>query len=141
VLGAPELDAGLQVGSAQSRVEGQDPLPRPAGHASLDAAQDTVGLLGCERTLVAHVKLFIHHYPQVLLIRAALNPFIPQPVLIPAIAVTQMQDPALVLVEPHVPTSRACPRPSGWYPILLVCQLQHSAWCHLQTCKGCTQSR
>jgi len=47
VLRAPELDAGLQVASHQSRVEGQNCLPRPAGHASLDATQDTVGLLGC----------------------------------------------------------------------------------------------
>jgi len=31
--------------------------------------------------LVAHVQLFIHQYPQVFLLRAALNSFIPQPVL------------------------------------------------------------
>ena len=43
VLGAPELDAVLQVGSHESRVEGQNHLPRPAGHTSLDATQDTVG--------------------------------------------------------------------------------------------------
>jgi len=77
VLGSPELDTGLQVGSQQSGVEGQNPLSQPAGHAALDAAQDTVGLLGCERTLMAHVQLFIHQYPQVLLDRAALNPFMP----------------------------------------------------------------
>ena len=82
MLRAPELDAGLPVGSHQSRVEGQNPLPQPAGHTSLDAAEDTVGLLGCEHTLVAHVQLFIHQYPQVFLIRAALNPFIRQPLLI-----------------------------------------------------------
>jgi len=50
MLGAPELDAGLQVGSHESRVEGQNPLPQPAGYASLDAAQDTVGFLGCKPT-------------------------------------------------------------------------------------------
>ncbi|KAK4811312.1 LOW QUALITY PROTEIN: hypothetical protein QYF61_024448 [Mycteria americana] len=99
VLRAPELDAVLQVRSHQSGVEGQNPLPRPAGHASFDAAQDTVGLLGCERTLPAHVQLFIHQYPQVLFRRAALNHIIPQPVLIPGVAPTQ--DPALGLVEPH----------------------------------------
>ncbi|KAK4830856.1 hypothetical protein QYF61_013785 [Mycteria americana] len=97
----PELDAVLQVGSHQSRVEGQNHLPRPAGHASFDAAQDAVDLLGCEHTLSAHIQLFIHQYPQVLLCRAALNPFIPQPVLIPGIAPTQVQDLALGLVEPH----------------------------------------
>jgi len=50
VLRAPELDAGLQVGSHESGVEGQNHLPRPAGHADFDAAQNTVGLLGCEST-------------------------------------------------------------------------------------------
>ena len=48
LLGAPELDAGLQVGSHQSRVEEQNHLPQPAGHAAFDAAQDTVGLVGCK---------------------------------------------------------------------------------------------
>jgi len=54
VLRAPELDAGLQVGSPQSGAEGQNPLPRPAGHAVLGAAQGTVGVTGCESTLLAY---------------------------------------------------------------------------------------
>jgi len=41
---SPELDTGLQVGSHQSGVEGQNPLPRPAGHAAFDAAQDMAGI-------------------------------------------------------------------------------------------------
>jgi len=45
--------------------------------------------------LLAHVQLFIHWYPQVLLGRAALNPFVPQRVLMPGVALTQMQDLAL----------------------------------------------
>jgi len=60
VLKAPELASGLQVSSHQSRAEWQNHLPLSAGHAAFDAAQDTAGLLGCERTLVAHVQLFIH---------------------------------------------------------------------------------
>ncbi|KAK4823365.1 hypothetical protein QYF61_001713 [Mycteria americana] len=88
VLRAPELDAVLQVRSHQSRVEGQNHLPRPAGHTSFDAAQDKVGRLGCKRTLPAHVQLFIHQYPQVLFRRAALDHIIPQPVLIPRIVPT-----------------------------------------------------
>jgi len=55
------------MGSHQSGTEEQNHLPRSAGHASLVAAQDMVGLLGCKRTLVVHVQLFIHQYPQVLL--------------------------------------------------------------------------
>jgi len=64
MLGAPELDAVLQVVSHESGVKGQNHLPRPAVQASPDAAQDTVGLLGCKRRLSAHVELLIHHYPQ-----------------------------------------------------------------------------
>jgi len=51
--------------------------------------------------LVAHVQLFIHRQPQVLLGRDLLNSPIPQPVLIVGIALTQMQDLAVGLVEPH----------------------------------------
>jgi len=49
----------------------------------------------------AHVQLFIHQYPQVLLSRTALNPFIPQPLVILRVALTQVQDLALGLVEPQ----------------------------------------
>jgi len=62
------------VSAEQSR--GQNHLSQPAGHTALDAAQDMVGLLGCKRTLLDHINLFIHHYPQVLLLRAALNSFV-----------------------------------------------------------------
>jgi len=87
------------VGSHQSRVEGQNHLPRPAGRALLDAAQDTVGLLDCECTLLGHAEFLINQHPQVL--RAALNPFSAQPVLVLGIVLTQMQDLALGLVELH----------------------------------------
>jgi len=90
VLRGPELDAELQVRSHQSRAEGQNHLTRPAGHSSFDAAQDKVGFPGCECALSAHIQLFFHQYPQVLLGRATLSPFIPQPVLIPAVALTQV---------------------------------------------------
>ena len=39
VLGTPELNAVLQMGSQESRVEGEGHVPQPAGHASSDAAQ------------------------------------------------------------------------------------------------------
>jgi len=72
MLGDPELDAGLQVGSHKSGVKGKNPLPQPAGHTSLGAAQDMVGFPGCKCTLLAYVELLIHQYPQVLLLGAAL---------------------------------------------------------------------
>jgi len=84
-----------------SRAEWQNHLPRPAGHASFDAAQDMVGFLGCERTLSAHAQLFISRYPQVLLVRAALSPMIPQPALVLGLAPAHVQDLELVFVESH----------------------------------------
>jgi len=42
VLRTPHWDAVLQVRPPQRRVREQGHLPRPAGHASFDAAQDTV---------------------------------------------------------------------------------------------------
>ncbi|XP_064913828.1 translin-associated protein X isoform X3 [Columba livia] len=90
-----------QVGSHQSRGEGQNHLPGPSGRVAFAAAQDTIGLLGCKHTLLDHVQSFIHRYTQVILRRAALNPFNPQPVLILGVALTQAQDLALCFVEPH----------------------------------------
>jgi len=62
VLRTPYLDAVGQMKPHQCRVEGQDRLPRSAGHASVDAAQDTVGYLGCQGTLLAH--FFVMDYMQ-----------------------------------------------------------------------------
>ena len=95
------MDAGLQVGSHQSRAEGQNPLPRPAGHAAFYAAQDTVGLLGCKHTLLGHVEFLINEHLQVFLLRVALNPFSTQPVFVLGMAPTHVQDLAHGLVELH----------------------------------------
>ena len=96
------MDAVLQVGSQERGVKGQNPLPRPAGHTSLDAAQSMVGVLVCQRTLSGHAELLSHQHPQVLLLRAALEPLSAQPVLVFGIVPTHVQDPALGLVELHV---------------------------------------
>ena len=53
--GDPRAGRSAPGGSQQSRAEGENPLPQPAGHAAGDAAQDTVGFLSCERTLLAHI--------------------------------------------------------------------------------------
>ncbi|KAK4819146.1 hypothetical protein QYF61_025826 [Mycteria americana] len=66
-----------------------------------ELAQDTVVFLGYKCTLTAHVELLINQYPQVLLLRAALNPFSAQPVFVLGIAPTHVQDLALGLVELH----------------------------------------
>ncbi|KAJ7411115.1 hypothetical protein BTVI_51132 [Pitangus sulphuratus] len=60
-----------------------------------------VGFLGCKRTLPAHVQPLIHQHPLVLLSRASLDLVIPQPGLIPGVALTQVQHLALGLVKLH----------------------------------------
>ena len=80
---------------------GAESPPSAYAHAAGDGAQGAVGLLAYECTLPGHVDLFTHQHPQVPLDRAALHPFFPQPVWIPGVALTQMQDPALGPVEPH----------------------------------------
>jgi len=120
-----------------TRAKGQNPLPHPAGHASLDASQDTVGFLGCRCTLLAHVDLLIHRYPQVLLLSAALKPLSAQPVLVFGITPTYVQHLALGLVASCGscrPTSAACQGPSEWHPFPAACQPHHTAWCRRQTC-------
>lgn len=110
MLGAPE-----QVGSHQNGGGGgKNPLSWPAGHTAGDAAQDAVGILGCQCTLLGHIQFFIH---PVLLLRVALNPFIPRPLWALGVALTQVQDYVLGLIESHeVPMD----------PLL-----QLVLWCHL----------
>lgn len=63
------------MGSHESRVDGQNALPHPAVHTVFDACPGTAGLVGCERTWLGNVQHIIHQHPQVLLPRAAINPF------------------------------------------------------------------
>ena len=69
-----------EVSPAQSRREGS---PSPADHTS-DAAQDTVGFLGSEGTVLACV-------PQALFHRAVLHPYLPYLVLMDGDATPQAQ--------------------------------------------------
>jgi len=50
---------------------------------------------------MGHVELLVNQHPQVLVLRAALHPFITLPNLIPGVAPAQVQDLAPGLVEPH----------------------------------------
>ena len=75
-----------------------DPLALLA--TPLDAAQDTISLLGCSDTRLAHVQVFVHQDPQVHV--AALNASFSQSVLTSRIASTQVQHLALGLVHPHL---------------------------------------
>ena len=72
VFGALVLDAVLQMGTHEGRVERDNHLLCLAGHISFDTSQYTADLPGCKCTLLAHVKFFIY---QVFLGRAALKKF------------------------------------------------------------------
>ena len=138
VVSTSHLDTVLQVRPHQRRVEGQDHLPQPAGHASFEAVHDTVGFLGCKGTMLADVQPAIHQYSQVFFSKAALSPFIPKLVLAVDAALIQVHDLALGFLEPHDvqpgPTVQTRLGPSGWHPIPLVWGPHLTAWCHQQTC-------
>lgn len=91
----------LQVRSHKYRVEGDSHLLCPISCTSFDAAQGIVGFLGGKDTLLAHIKLFINRYPQILFLRAVLSPSLAQPVFVLEIALTQVQDLSLDLVDHH----------------------------------------
>ncbi|KAK4814234.1 hypothetical protein QYF61_012730 [Mycteria americana] len=76
-------------------------FPSPAGHTIPDTSQDAVGLLGHLSTLLAHIQLAVSQHLQVLLCWAAFQRLFLKPVALHGVVVTQVQDPALSLVEPH----------------------------------------
>ena len=74
-------------------------VPLPARQPSFDATQYVFGLAGSKYTLLANVKFLTSQHFQVLLPRAALNPFSTQTVFLLGIALTHVQDLAFGLVE------------------------------------------
>lgn len=74
----PECSSLGDISLAQSRKK--DHFLQPAGHISFKAAQDTIGFLDCEGTVLANVHLAIHQYAHVSLGRAALGFVEPQQV-------------------------------------------------------------
>ncbi|KAK4814832.1 hypothetical protein QYF61_027805 [Mycteria americana] len=70
-------------------------------HLSTTCFQDAIGFLGRLGTLLAHIQAAVNQHPQVLLCWAAFQPLFPKPVALHGVAVAQVQDLALGLVEPH----------------------------------------
>ncbi|KAK4824040.1 hypothetical protein QYF61_009631 [Mycteria americana] len=66
-----------------------------------DTSQDAIGFLGHLGTLLAHIQAAVNQHPQVLFCLAAFQPLFPKPVALHGVVVTQVQDLALSLVEPH----------------------------------------
>ncbi|KAK4831110.1 LOW QUALITY PROTEIN: hypothetical protein QYF61_015413 [Mycteria americana] len=101
VVRGPKLNTGFEVRPHQCRVQGHDHFPTLAGHTIFDTSQDAIGLLGHLGTLLAHIQAAVNQHPQVLFHRAAFQPLFPKPVALHGVAVAQVQDLALGLVEPH----------------------------------------
>ncbi|KAK4831520.1 hypothetical protein QYF61_018122 [Mycteria americana] len=101
VVGGPTLNTAFEVRPHQCRVQGHDHFPSPAGHAIFHTSQDAIGFLGHLGTLLAHIQVTVNQHPQVLFRQAAFQPLFPKPVALHGVAVAQVQDLALGLVEPH----------------------------------------
>ncbi|KAK4832249.1 hypothetical protein QYF61_021601 [Mycteria americana] len=101
VVRGPKLNTAFEVRPHQCRVQGHDHFPSPAGHTIFDTSQDAIGLLGHLGTLLAHIQPAVNQHPQVLFHQEAFQPPFPKPVALHGVAVTQVQEPALGLVEPH----------------------------------------
>jgi len=120
-VGAPDLDAILQVRPHKGRAEGQSPSC-PCCYLCSDGAQDTIGLPGCKHTLLVCVQFFSSQDPRVLLSRAALKELFSQFVYISGTTLTHVQNLALCFVEPQGPTNgqaKSRMTDSPW---------RHSAW-------------
>ncbi|KAK4829125.1 hypothetical protein QYF61_002204 [Mycteria americana] len=101
VVRGPKLNTAFKVRPHQCRVQGHNHFPSPAGHAIFDTSQDAIGFLGHLGTLLAHIQAAVDQHPQVLFCLAAFQPLFPKPVALHGVAVAQVQDLALGLVEPH----------------------------------------
>lgn len=94
VLGTPGLGAVLQM-DALARAQQRRTI------TALPCWTPSSGLPGCRHVLLAHLRLFGHYDPQVLLHRASLAVFSSQSPPVSATASTQSQHLALGLVKPH----------------------------------------
>ncbi|KAK4811237.1 hypothetical protein QYF61_022134 [Mycteria americana] len=92
VVRGPKLNTVFEVQPHQCRVQGHNHFPSPAGHTIFDTSQDAIGFLGHLGTLLAHG---CQPTPP------AFQPLFPKPVALHGVVVTQVQDLALGLVEPH----------------------------------------
>ncbi|KAK4810062.1 hypothetical protein QYF61_007226 [Mycteria americana] len=101
VVRGPKVNTVFEVRPHQCRVQGHNHCPSPAGHAIPDTSQDAIGFFGHLGTLLAHAQPAVNQHSQVLLCQAAFQPLFPKPVALQWVAVAQVQDLALSLVEPH----------------------------------------
>lgn len=104
-----------------------------------DAAQNTAGFLGCDCELLGHVDFLVNQQPPTSSSQGC-SQFILHTGSICSWDFPNPSAGPLLTWGLHRPTSQACPGSSGWHCFTPACQLHHTAWCHWQTCWGCTQS-
>ena len=124
VLWSSELDTVLQLRPHEGRVEWEDHLPCPAGHALFHAPQYVIGLLVLQDTLLAHGQPVSHQDTQVPLCRAPFQQVIPLPVLVHAVVPPQARDSTLVFVKPHL-----VPLCSTLQPVQVLLNGSTAFWC------------
>lgn len=143
-LNKTELDAVLKVGCHKSRVEGKNNVLWPAGHSAFDTVWDRVDCLSCKCTLLHCVELHINQHPPKsfypgllsIILRTACTHFWDCPDL----AAGSRTWPHWNLKGFHGPIYQDCQDLSGQHLFLPAHQLQPTAWCHWETCWGCTRS-
>lgn len=136
--GTSELNTFLQSGSHDSELE-KNPLPLPASHTAFVAARDALGFWAAR----AHCQFRFSSTNTLSPLQSCSSSQI-APVY-PCVGLPQLRCRTsqflIGLREVHVvPISEACWGPTGWHPLPVEYQTQHSPWCHLQVCWGCTQS-
>lgn len=112
----------------------KDHLLWSAGHTSFNGAQNTIGFLGWEHTLLSHVELHNHQHAQVLRLRAALNPFFAQPVFVLGFPWPMCRTLRLALLN-FMRFTSAHHSSLSRHPFPPVCWPRHKA-CHHQACWG-----
>lgn len=117
--GGPWTWCRTQVGSQDRGVKGEKHLPQPVCPTDFYAAQEIICFLGSKYTLPTSVQVFMHQYPRVFLCNAALNPFIPQSVLILGITLGFVD-----FHEVHIGL-QSCQGPSIWYTFPQLPKLQY----------------
>ncbi|PKU32473.1 pol- hypothetical protein [Limosa lapponica baueri] len=94
----PKTEHSIRGATSPAPSTGDNHIPSPAGHTISNTSEDVLGHLG---TLLAHIQPAVDRYSRVLFCRATFKPLFPRPVAPHGVVVTQVQDPALGLVEPH----------------------------------------
>lgn len=94
-----KLDATLQMQPHQCAAERNNNFSHSARCAFANLNWDEVGLYHCEGTLLSHVELLVQQDPKELFCRAVSQSASPQPVLVPGVTSSQVEEFALALVK------------------------------------------